>query len=409
MSRTLGQGPTLQTVPETAAYLLRPNTMVALGDSLIEQAGGAPVSTDHRSYGMLTWAQFFMGHRLKLLRNSGIGGERSDQILSRVTSGVLAHSPGYCFVIAGTNDIAQAVPVATIKANLSAIWTMLDNAGIRVVASTIPPRNTYTGTMLADLHTLNVWIRSEGRRRRNLRVADIYSAVVNSGGTGYASGYSADGIHPGNKGAPYAGKAVADTFAQIIGPLVPAALDLASGEGDPINIQTQSRFTNGTIADNTPPTGWTQAALVGGPIGYSKVARTDGLTGSWLRVTVPIGSSLVLRNNNSLLSMGRFAIGDTVQAAMEVHRTLIDQAPAAGVSGLSMSLIALGPSLTYADCAWNLGNDNQAPFDQYGVMQTEQMVTPAGTTQFQLQFTISGGQTIDFDRATIRNITRNGG
>jgi lysophospholipase L1-like esterase len=99
---------------------------------------------------------------------------------------------------------------------------MLDAAGIRVVATTIPPRNTYTGTMLADLHALNAWIRLQGRSRRNFRVADIYSALVNAG-TGYLSGYSADGIHPGNKAAPAAGKAIADAFAQIIGPLTPSA------------------------------------------------------------------------------------------------------------------------------------------------------------------------------------------
>ncbi|MEN8582808.1 GDSL-type esterase/lipase family protein [Burkholderia sp. RS01] len=116
--------------------LLRPNTLVGLGDSLIEQGGGAPVAVSHRSYGMLTWAQFFSGQRLQLLRNSGVGGERTDQILARVATGVLSYKPGY--VTAGTNDVAQAIPMATIKANLAAIWSMLDATGIRVVATTIP-------------------------------------------------------------------------------------------------------------------------------------------------------------------------------------------------------------------------------------------------------------------------------
>lgn len=387
--------------------LLRPNTLVGLGDSLIEQGGGAPVSVSHRSYGMLTWAQFFSGHRLQLLRNSGVGGERTDQILARVATGVLAYKPGYCLVTAGTNDVAQAIPLATIKTNLTAIWSMLDAAGIRVVATTIPPRNTYTGTQLADTHALNAWFRLQGRSRRNFRVADIYSAVVNPAGTGYLSGYSADGIHPGNKSASAAGKAIADAFAQIIGPLTPSVLDLGSGEGDPSNVLPYNRFSAGAMADNTPPTGWTQAALVGGPISYARVPRTDGITGSWLRITVPTGTSAVLRNNNALLANGRFAIGETVQGAMEIRRTLIDQAPSAGTSGLALQLQAVDPNTTVSDIDWALGNDNQASFDQYGLAQTEPLVVPATTTQMQLQIVFSGAQTIDIDRATIRNVTRN--
>jgi len=406
MTGSLSQAETLQATTENSGYLMCPNTLVAVGDSLVEQGGAAPVSTDHRSYGMLTWVQFFSGHRLRLLRNSGVGGERSDQILSRIASGVLAYSPGYCLVIAGTNDINQAVPLATIKANLSAIWTMLDNAGIRVIGATIPPRNTYTGTMSADLHALNAWIRLQGRTRRNLRIADIYSALVNPSGTGYLSGYSADGIHPGNKGAPAGGKAIADAIAQIIGPLTPTTMDLGSGNGDPSNVMPYNRLNSGTLADNTPPTGWTQAALVGGPVGYSLVTRTDGLTGTFLRITVPTGTSAVLRNNNALLGNGLFAIGDTLQGAMEIRRTLIDQAPAAGTSGLTLQLIAVGPNPMVSDMAWALGNDNQAVFDQYGLGETEPLVVPAATTQMQLQIVFSGAQTIDIDRATIRNLTR---
>jgi lysophospholipase L1-like esterase len=389
-------------------YLLRPNTLIPVGDSLIEQGGGAPISTGHRSYGLLTWAQYFMGQRLAVLRNAGVGGQRSDEILARLQTDVIAYRPGYVLGIAGTNDVSQAIPVATIKANLTAIWDKLDAAGIRTVWCTIPPRNTYTGTMLADTGELNAWIRGQGRNRPNLRVADTYAALVKFDGSQYPSAWSADGIHPGNKAAPAAGKAVADAFAQIIGPVNSTSLDLASGELDVANIQTQSRFSAGAVASNTPPTGWTQASLVGGPVLYERVARTDGLAGSWLRLTVPAGCSGVLRNPNALLSQGRFAIGDTVKGSIEVRRTLIDQAPAAGVSGFGMYLYAVPSNAFVAGVEWAPGNDNQASFDQYGVMETEPFVTPAATTQFQMQLVFSGAQVIDLDRATIRNITRHG-
>ncbi|MEN8582807.1 hypothetical protein ABFP37_08885 [Burkholderia sp. RS01] len=72
-----------------------------------------------------------------------------------------------------------------------------------------------------------------------------------------------------------------------------------------------------------------------------------------------------------------------------------------------MQMQAVGPNTTISDMEWALGNDNQAVFDMYGLAQTEPLAVPAATTQMQLQIVFSGAQTIDIDRATIRNVTRN--
>jgi hypothetical protein len=104
---------------------------------------------------------------------------------------------------------------------------------------------------------------------------------------------------------------------------------------------------------------------------YVRVPRTDGITSSWLRIAVPAEASGVLRNNNALLATGRFAIGETVQGAMEIRRTLIDQAPTADTSGLALQMQAIGRNTLVSDLDWSNGQDNHAVFDQYGMGQTE--------------------------------------
>jgi len=391
---------------------LRNRTIVLLGDSITESNGGWPgtTNTSYNSNGFFNWGHVFLGHPFQVLKNAGVAGEETTQMLARLKTDVLDLKPGWCHVLAGTNDVGHAIPNATAKANLASIYDQLTAAGIKIIAGTLPPRNTYTGTMLNDLHDLNLWIKNQGRIRKNFIVVDYYSAVAGPNG-GWANNgdvgqvLTTDGTHPGNAGAGRMGMALYNTLKVLLPPTSPPF----SSEQDPINILPYSRFTQGTVGSGTPPTGWNQSGLTGGPIVFSRVARTD-IPGNWIQMVMPAGSKVNLQNPNALLSSGKFSIGDNVVGTIEFQRSGIDTAAAASTSGISLAVVAVTANVASpSDLYWVSGAyDNQTFIDHSGILRTPTFTVPANTTALLLQVTLGGGQTVKLDRAGIVNLTRSG-
>lgn len=78
MTRSLKQRETLQMVGESSNYARRPlNTIIYLGDSITERGGLHGVwGNGYNALGFWCWGQTLSGHRLQVLRNAGVGGER---------------------------------------------------------------------------------------------------------------------------------------------------------------------------------------------------------------------------------------------------------------------------------------------------------------------------------------------
>ena len=152
------------------------------------------------------------------LYNKGVGGETSSQILARVAADVVALTPAYVVVLAGTNDIGATTPVAaTIEANLRAIYNACIAAGARVVAGTIPPRdNTAPGDPLTTtqrnvLLAVNTWIRAQ----TDVTVVDWNPPL--STGDGYTPNLTlfADHVHPNAAGQVVMGGVLATVLAAL--------------------------------------------------------------------------------------------------------------------------------------------------------------------------------------------------
>ncbi|OAK54853.1 GDSL-type esterase/lipase family protein [Rhodococcoides kyotonense] len=83
-----------------------------------------------------------LGHRLRTLKNTGVGGETSTQILARFDADVKPHAPAWVHILAGTDDAgdtAVVVPVATAQTNILAVIDECREIGARVILGTIPP------------------------------------------------------------------------------------------------------------------------------------------------------------------------------------------------------------------------------------------------------------------------------
>lgn len=445
--------------PAFARRVSRPsNTIVWLGDSITGNGGrtsGGIANISYHPRGFWCHAQAATGHRLRTLANAGVGGETTTQILARVQSDVIALKPGWCHAQGGTNDISAATPLATIQANLSAIWDALDNAGIRVITGTIPPRQTYTGSQKADTENMNAWIRAQGQARTNLIVVDYYSVLAfPASGTYSTGGVTYDGIHPSSIGAHLMGQ----LFAQTVGPHIPQNTILCTVETDATNLIPGGRFIGA---------GWTDKTIPGTVV--TTQARTDVVQGSWKVFTTPaqpawsastaktVGQWVHPTTSNGLfyrcttagttgateptwptplgstvtdgtvvwtqttpaswvqfnVSVGaNLAVGDLVSFAIEYELTGLDPNAVTNQRGFYVRLQSYnGTTQTdmIYDMYWVRGSqENMSAMDRSGVLRTPPVAVPAGTTQVLALIHMEGPGTYKLDRATMHNLTRLG-
>lgn len=108
--------------------------IVFLGDSITLGVGYGGVTTENRFSTLIGLAS---GYARADIINSGVGGDNSAGMLSRIQADVIAHSPDVCVVMAGNNDCYGSAPknqtVTQYRDNMSAIVSALKVASIRVV------------------------------------------------------------------------------------------------------------------------------------------------------------------------------------------------------------------------------------------------------------------------------------
>lgn len=96
------------------------------------------------------------------VRNCGISGNTTTQMLARLQTHVLNAGDGELIVVlGGINDIAADASAATIESNLQAIYTAAAAAGLTVIACTITPFKTsasWSSGRQTVLDAVNTWI-----------------------------------------------------------------------------------------------------------------------------------------------------------------------------------------------------------------------------------------------------------
>lgn len=396
------------------------NTIVWFGDSITGNGdaysypgnGAAVVNISTHPRGFWCHAQNLLGQRLRTLFNAGIGGNTTTQMLARIQTDVIAYNPSWCHVLGGTNDVLNAVPRATTRANLTAIWDALDAAGIRVVAGTIPPSDSTryaSGTNKADLENLNGWILNQGRVRKNFVVVDYHASLAAMKSLGvYDTGLTFDGTHPSSQGAFQMGK----RLAAVLSPLIPNNIMLSNSETDSTNLIAQGgRFaTGGSGAVNTASDGSFSSHMPAGAT-YSKAPRTDGVNGQWQVFTTPAGGGGGWIQFN-ITPGAALAVGDMISAAVEYDISGLDQAATTNSQYFYLKVQSYNGT-AFTDMIYDLytvpGSDaNMSAADRAGILRTPPVVVPAGTTVMTVNVFMYGGGTFKLDRVTARNITKQG-
>jgi lysophospholipase L1-like esterase len=140
--------------------------------------------------------------------NRGIGGQTTPQMLVRMFQDVIDLHPSVMVVLAGTNDIARNTGPLTLEMigeNLQAMTELAQGHGIKVVLCSVmsisdyvPNRPQSKSRPPADILKLNAWIK-EYAAKSGAIFADYYAATVDDKGM-LKEGFSADGLHPNEKG-----------------------------------------------------------------------------------------------------------------------------------------------------------------------------------------------------------------
>jgi len=162
--------------------------------------------------------------------NRGIGGQITGEMLGRMKPDVIDLKPAAVVVLAGTNDIARGVSVATIRNNLTMIADLAEANRIKPIFASILPISDYhkekdpsfarsRARPPATILELNRWL--EGFcKQRGFTYADYFSATVDDRGFLKAE-LADDGLHPNAAGY------------RIMGPIAQAAIDRALAPAPP--------------------------------------------------------------------------------------------------------------------------------------------------------------------------------
>lgn len=183
------------------------NTIIIDGDSIagLTSTTWATILSGGTSSGAFIWGNVMLNGYFKLVAEVGVGGERTDQLLSRLTDSLIIDGKYIHFII-GKNDVEQGIDTSVTIANLEEIFRQSIKAGKIVVASTIIPGSNDTDLESQKIITINKWIKNQRSVLKNFIVVDYYKAMINKT-TGLAKiNYTYDGIHPSSVGAYYMGK-----------------------------------------------------------------------------------------------------------------------------------------------------------------------------------------------------------
>lgn len=279
------------------------NGAVVLGDSISIVPGNSnqALNSTVGTYLAGGWFHEFCarsGQAARFVRNSGVSGENTTQMLARLQSTVLAYSPDLVLLLAGNNDPVTSVSEATSRANFRALVDGILAAGAIPVIGTITPRtvSTYRAAHLR----LNEFLRGLAVEY-GVPLVDFYKAMVDPATGGPATGLTYDGVHPtdgagGVSGAAVAGatptnngvkmlvdRALADLAGQPW--FVPGRVPLVSTQettspGSPPNLVTNALFLTDTNADGLADS-WTKS----GP-GVASLVTVPGVVGQMQQLAI---------------------------------------------------------------------------------------------------------------------------
>lgn len=293
--------------------------IVLLGDSITNQnvvTPGSGYAECYHAAGYFVQANIEMGWPFRIAADLGVSSETSAQILSRL-SDVLAYTPDWCCVMAGTNDLTSTAYTETI-ANLKSIYDRLISERINVLACTITPSTAHTTTPSQGFkrRKINEWIKWYSTQTKGIVVADTERALLDPSTGGPATNTTTDGVHPSNIGARRIARAIVSALSAF--PLARFNPGAAIDNGYAINPMANGSnsagsggFTAQTGITGVGPNGWdafvrNTGAAVGSKVTRSNDWRPEGLMRLACTFTAAFDGAGVYTGGSDRVAKGRY-------------------------------------------------------------------------------------------------------
>ncbi len=247
--------------------------VAAIGDSITASLGsnGYYGNLQYQlSNQPLFYAQLQSTANWDLVLNAGVGGQRSDQCLTRITTEIIPTAVDVCVINSCYwNDVGQGYTTSFTQANIISMCDLLMAANIMPVLCT-PTPGGITGTTAPYklyMSTMAAWVRWYGKTKGYPVVDYLGSGLIDTATGTLNSTYNLDNtVHPNPAGFKVMGAALAAVLDEIAGRRAPShavyatdATDLMGGVG---------LFLGGASLG----TGWTAGAT---PAGGTNSIVTD--------------------------------------------------------------------------------------------------------------------------------------
>jgi lysophospholipase L1-like esterase len=264
--------------------------LMSLGDS-ITIAGDVPEPGQYvmRADSIFQTLTCLSGGAISFVRNAGVGGNTTAQMLARFDTDVTPYAPTMVSVLGGTNDFTFSVSDATFQANVRALVAKIRGIGAIPLLFTPPPVNSFGTSDRAKVIRNGRWMLRYAAAN-GIPCVDTFGVLVDPATTGnYLAAYdNGDGIHPSVAGRLAIGTAAWNTLKPLL-PLVNGTYTTC--KGDPTNLALNALFLDGStggfpvdwFAGDTPSSGTgansiiTDAAMPGGKaLRLTATAMTGG-------------------------------------------------------------------------------------------------------------------------------------
>jgi lysophospholipase L1-like esterase len=388
--------------------------LVAIGDSFI---GLTYITTPWNGSSLSRTAVYYSGGYLATAMiwtrqpctfiPKGVSGESAATGLTRFDADVVAKHPHVVLINYGSNDMALSRTAADTFADMRAMYAKAWRIGAKVIATTCPPRNSFTSTQMKEACKLNTLMRNYAATNpQDFYLVDLWRALADPATGNYIAAYTADGIHPNAAGAWRLAKEFDSAFGRFF---MNPTTNLARCNINDDNLLVNPMFitSGGSLLTagitGTVGSGWAafsdDAATVVANV--SLVARADGL-GNWQQVNVT-SDPTPTKCAHFLQSIATgFAAGDLVQAWVEFET---DSAGWTNGS-VEMFLMCQDGSGNLLHFTRSLSPDTSVlgVRPESGVQATPPVVVPAGTTQITCRLSKGGTGTVRFGRVSIRKL-----
>ncbi|BCW79021.1 GDSL-type esterase/lipase family protein [Arthrobacter sp. NicSoilC5] len=349
-------------------------TAALFGDSITARnfGGWTPASGETTIYndsrGWFHHANNLLGHPFDLVKNAGVGGNTTTQMLARITDITAINPlPAWLLGLGGINDQGALNPALTIS-NLKAIFTKAFDAGYkRIVWGTITPDAGNTGQRWT-IDQVNDWLKAYAAVTPNFILVNWNEAFLDPTNGNPRTGYTSDGLHPAPLGAAVMGQYLAD----VLRPLVPASSRLLMSNSS--TVVSANPMLNGSVSGVA--TGYNQAGFTA-----YKMPRYDGRAGEWqMLISAAAGGATLVQNVG--VSGGTFTPGDVVFAELEFETD--DDWTAATEMSLSIQMAGDASVNTAVNRAVDMFQSAGVPAlsvnPRRGIMRTPRITVPAGVT-----------------------------